>query len=91
MSATIHNLAQARAIRAQDADADEIAEAIGKVQRLTAERARAKLTREGNQLASAGCKEGCAICHRQCAVLGIMLDWWSGELARLTGASGTVH
>lgn len=38
------------------------------------------------QLVGAACERDCPTCFRDCAAIGIRLDWWRGELARLIRA-----
>lgn len=91
MSAAIISLAAARAVQSESGHAEDLAEALGQVRKLTAKRERLMAEPKGEELSAPGCKIGCARCFRECAVTGVILHWWSGELAKLTGAGGTVH
>lgn len=83
MSATIYPF------RRPEGLADDVSEAKSRVTKLRADLIDAK---RGERLVSPGCKTGCAICYRKCAVTKIMLDWWERELKYLTGSpSGMVH
>lgn len=71
---------------------EDVTEALQHVAELTTERNRLMRRRAGELLSEAGCDRGCPICPRECAVTSIMLNWWTRELATLTGgAGGTVH
>lgn len=67
--------------------ADDVIEAIEKVDELRARRDAIDPLAERALLSAPGCERGCAVCPRACAVTGIILRWWEGELARLTGST----
>jgi hypothetical protein len=62
---------------------DDIAEAVDRVARLRSRRADLMLRGGELELATPACTRGCPRCYRECAVTGIILDWWERELHRL--------
>lgn len=71
---------------------ERLQEAADMVTLLRVRRAAIDPAEETEILSAPGCDQGCSLCPRTCAVTGIILRWWEGELASLTGgASGRLH